>query len=118
MPSRHVAVLAALALTGALVLAAPASAAPKHKTRVVVSLKTPAFHGGLKSAKPGCKARRTVRLYRVRRGPDKVLKRDRSNRRGRWSTPIGKRLVSGTYYAKAVARGRCKAGRSRYLVIP
>jgi hypothetical protein len=114
---RHAVFVVLLAtLAAAALFVGPASGATGSKTQVVVSLKTPAFHGSLKVAKAGCEVGRTVRLYRVGPGPDKVLKRSTSNREGRWSTPI--RLHSGSYYAKAAARGGCGAGKSRILRIP
>jgi hypothetical protein len=99
------------------VAVAPATAAKRAGTNVVVSLKTPAFHGTLGSTK-ACKSGRTVRLFKVKGGPDKLLKTGKSNAKGKWSTPIGKRIPGGSYYVKAVARGNCKAGKSKTLVIP
>jgi hypothetical protein len=107
-----------IALVAAAAVASSAAGAAGYATTVVVSLKTPAFHGSLGSPKAACKSSRSVRLYRVRSGPDKVVKSGTSNAKGRWSTPIGKKIPSGTYYAKAVARGNCKAGKSKSLVIP
>ena len=110
--------LSMLAVFCAAALALPA-AADAAGTTVVISLKLPAFHGKLTSSSKGCVANRSVRLFKVRSGPDKVLKTARSNSNGGWSTVIArKRVPSGTYYAKAVARGRCKAGTSKRLVIP
>jgi hypothetical protein len=99
------------------VAAGPAAAAKRAGTTVVISLKVPAFHGTLGSTK-ACKSGRTVRLYKVKGGPDKLLKRGTSNKKGKWSTPIGKKVPPGSYYVKAVARGNCKAGKSKTLTIP
>ena len=110
--------LSMLAVLCTAALALPAAAAAAGTT-VVVSLKLPAFHGKLTSSDKGCVANRTVRLFKVRSGPDKVLKSARSNGKGGWATVIArKRVPSGTYYAKAAARGKCKAGTSKRLVIP
>ena len=106
-----------IALLSVAVAAGPASAAQRAGTSVVISLKTPAFHGTLGSTK-ACKSNRTVRLYKVKGGPDKLLKTGTSNKKGKWSTPIGKRIPPGSYYVKAVARGSCKAGKSKTLTIP
>jgi len=95
------------------ILVVPASGAASFKTQVIVSLKFPAFHGKLASPKGGCIKDRKVKLFRVRSGPDKLLGTDRSEDNGKWSIPIGKRLTSGGYYAKAVARGNCRAGKSK-----
>jgi hypothetical protein len=95
-----------------------AGAATKYKTTVVVSLKVPAFNGTLQSPKAACKSSRTVRLYKVKSGPDKLLKTGTSNAKGKWSTPIGRKIPSGSYYAKVVASGNCKSDKSKTLVIP
>ena len=122
MPVRRHAFLAVLlvALLTAALAAGPAAGAKRASTAVVVSLKLPAFHGSLGSSKAACKSRRTVRLFKVKRGPDKLLKTGKSNRKGKWTTKLGngKRIPPGSYYVKAVARGNCKAGKSRKLVIP
>jgi hypothetical protein len=101
-----------------MLAAAPAAAVPRAGTTVVVSLKTPAFHGTLNSSKAACKSNRTVRLFKVKRGPDRLLMTGTSNGKGKWSTPVGKQIRPGSYYVKAVARGNCKAGKSKTLVIP
>jgi hypothetical protein len=97
----------------------PASSAAdsSYSTKVIVSLRTPAFHGKLKSDKSTCATGRTVKLYRKRPGPDKFLGSDRSNNKAKWSIPIGKRLTPGSYYAKAPAKGRCKPAKSKVLPI-
>lgn len=117
---RRTLLCAAAIAAGTAMLALPAIGSAATKTKVVVSLKFPAFHGKLKSSKRACVANRKVKLMRKRRGPDKVMRRDRSNRKGRWSTPIsrGKRVMPGVYYVKATKRGNCKAATSRRLVIP
>jgi hypothetical protein len=105
--------LAVIALGALLALPASATSAGRNSTRIVVSLKFPAFHGTVVSPAAACIANRTVKLYRVRSGPDKLLGRDTSGNGGAWSIPIGKRLISGGYYAKATARGNCRAGKSK-----
>ena len=110
-------VVLTIALLALGLTAGPATAAKRAGTTVVVSLKVPAFHGTLNTTK-ACKSGRTVRLYKVKGGPDKLLKTGTSNNKGKWSTPIGKRIPPGSYYVKAVARGSCKAGKSKTLVIP
>ncbi|MET0306179.1 MAG: hypothetical protein ABW196_08125 [Solirubrobacterales bacterium] len=87
-------------------------------TKIIVSLKLPAFHGKLKSSDSACSSGRTVKLFRQKAGPDKLLGTDRSNAKAKWSIPIGKRLKSGaSYYAKAPAKGSCKAAKSKVLAI-
>jgi hypothetical protein len=106
--------IAALAI--ALLPAALATGA-SNSTKIVVSLKVPAFHGTLQSSKSACATGRTVKLYREKAGPDKLLGTDQSNAKTKWSIPLGKRLTSGSYYAKAPAKGSCKPAKSKVLSI-
>jgi hypothetical protein len=109
------ALIASLAILA--LLAVPVAASASFKTRVIVSLKFPAFHGKLASPRAGCVKDRKVKLFRTRSGPDKLLGTDKSEDNGKWSIPIGKRLTSGGYYAKAVARGKCRAGKSKLIPV-
>jgi hypothetical protein len=105
-------------LAAALLPAVPAAGAKSFSTKVVVSLKFPAFHGKLKSAKKSCRTDRRVQLFRQRPGPDRLLGTDRSNAKAKWSIPIGNRLPSGaSYYAKAPRKGNCKPSKSKVLEI-
>lgn len=97
-------------------LPAGSAAGASYSTKVIVSLKTPAFHGKLKSSKSACTANRTVNLFRKKPGPDKLLGTDKSNTGAKWSIPLG-RLTPGSYYAKAPAKGSCKPGKSKVLTI-
>jgi hypothetical protein len=92
-------------------------ASASYSTKVIVSLKTPAFHGKVKSAKSSCAANRKVKLFRKKAGPDKLLGTDTSNANAKWSIPLGKRLTSGSYYAKAPAKGQCRSAKSSVLSI-
>lgn len=116
MFARFSALLAVVAIAVAALSAGPAAAA-SYSTKVVVSLKTPAFHGSLKSSKANCTTSRTVKLFRKKPGPDKLLGTDASNANGKWSIPIGKRLTPGSYYAKAPAKGSCRSDKSKVLTI-
>lgn len=107
--------LLVVALAGALLPAA--SAAGASSTKVVVSLKTPAFHGSLKSNNGSCTVNRTVKLFRKKSGSDKLLGTDTSNAKSKWSIPIGKRLTPGSYYAKAPAKGSCRSDKSKVVTI-
>lgn len=100
-----------------LLLPATAAAGSSYSTKVIVSLKFPAFHGTLKSARSACSTDRTVKLFREKAGPDKLLGTDKSNAKAKWSIPLGKRLTSGSYYAKAAAKGKCTAAKSKVLSI-
>jgi hypothetical protein len=100
------------------VLLPPASAAGSgYSTKVIVSLKFPAFHGTLQSSKSACATGRKVKLFRKKPGADKLLGSDKSNGQAKWSIPLGKRLTSGSYYAKAPAKGNCKPAKSKVLSI-
>ncbi|HEY8810738.1 MAG TPA: hypothetical protein VIM28_12040 [Solirubrobacterales bacterium] len=109
-------ILLVAALAVALLPAALAASA-SNSTTIVLSLKNPAFHGTLKSSKSACATGRTVKLFREKPGPDKLLGTDKSNAKTKWSIPLGKRLTSGSYYAKAPAKGSCKPAKSQVLSI-
>jgi hypothetical protein len=114
LPVRRRALIAVLAVV--MLAAAPAAAAPRAGTTVVVSLKTPAFHGKLKSSRGACRANRKVKLFRKKPGRDRLLGTDKTNAKAKWSIRI--RLKSGaSYYAKAPAKGSCKAAKSKVLSI-
>lgn len=116
MAARRSALLV-VALAVALLAPAIPAAGSGNSTTIVVSLKTPAFHGTLKSAKSACAKNRTVKLYREKSGPDKLLGTDKSNAKTKWSIPLGKKLVPGSYYVTAPAEGSCKAAKSKVLPI-
>jgi hypothetical protein len=101
----------------AVLLPAASAAGAGTATKVIVSLKFPAYHGSLQSSKQACVAGRTVKLFRKKSGPAKLLGTDTTSPKGKWSIPVGKRLTSGAYYAKAIAKGTCKAGKSKVLTI-
>lgn len=109
-------VILAVALVGAL-LPAVSAAGSSYSTQIVVSLKFPAFHGTLKSSRGACATGRTVKLFREKSGPDTLLGTDTSNAKTEWLIPIGKKLTSGSYYAKAPAKGKCKPAKSKVLSI-
>jgi hypothetical protein len=108
--------LLVVAVATALLPAAPA-AGSGFSTKIVVSLKVPAFHGTLQSGKTACATNRTVKLYREKSGPDKLLGTDKSNAGSKWSIPLGKKLTPGSYYVKAPAKGKCSAAKSKVLSI-
>jgi hypothetical protein len=118
MPARRSALLAVLivALAGALP-ATVSAAGSSYSTQIIVSLKFPAFHGTLKSGKSACSTSRTVKLFREKSGPDKLLGTDKSDAKTKWSIPLGKKLTSGSYYAKAPGKGKCKPAKSKVLSI-
>lgn len=108
-------VLLVLALLVALIPAGSAVGA-SYATKVIVSLKTPAFHGTLKSSRGACATNRKVKLFRKKPGRDRLLGSDKSNAKTRWSIRV--KLKSGaSYYAKAPAKGNCRAAKSKVLAI-
>jgi hypothetical protein len=116
LPRRVLFAALAVALAAAL-LPALAAGAGKNSTKIVVSLKFPAFHGKLTSPRQGCLGSRTVKLYREKSGKKKQLGRDTSEDNGKWAIPVGKNLTSGSYYATVAKRGQCKAAKSQVLTI-
>jgi hypothetical protein len=96
-------------------LPAASAAGASYSTKVIVSLKKPAFHGKLKSSRSACATNRTVKLFRKRSGPDKLLGIDKSDTKAKWSIPI--KLKPGSYYAKAPAKGSCRSAKSKVLTI-
>ena len=102
-------------LAGARPPAAPASA-KAYKTGVVMSIRVPAFHGNLTSKRNSCLKSRKVKLYRSLNGSTTQLGQDTSNAKGKWSIPV-KPLTSGAYFAKVVAKGNCKSGKSQVFSI-
>lgn len=96
-------------------LALPATASAATASKVVISFKLPAFNGTVKSSKAACRANRTVKLYRVKAGPDKLLGTDKTNEKGKWLIPA--KAKSGNYYAKTPKRGTCGADKSGILPV-
>jgi hypothetical protein len=111
------ALLAAVALAAMLALPALGMGAGKNATKIVVSLKFPAFHGTLSSPRKACLGSRKVKMYRERNGNKKLLGRDTSEDNGKWKIAVGKNLTSGSYYATVAKRGKCKAAKSQVLTI-
>lgn len=105
-------------LTAAVLMPTASAASSRFATTVVVSLRYPAFHGTLRSRTASCTKHRMVRLFRKRHGADRLLGTDKTNGKAEWAVPIGNKLPSGaSYYAKAGAQGRCRAGKSKVLTI-
>jgi hypothetical protein len=93
--------VASLALGGAVAVAAIAPAGAQDMpvtTKLKLRNSAPAFHGKVKASSDVCVAGRKVRLFKVRKGEDKLLGKDRANGKGRWVIP--KDPKSGVYYAK------------------
>jgi hypothetical protein len=117
VPRRALFAVLAVALATALLPAVSALGASNASTKIVVSLKFPAFHGKLSSSRQGCLGSRKVTMYREAKGKKKQLGKDTSEDNGKWAIPVGKNLTSGAYYATVAARGKCKAAKSQVLTI-
>jgi hypothetical protein len=109
-------VLVIVSLAAVLLLTVSAASA-SYSTGVIVSLKFPAFHGKVQSNRSSCATNRTVKLFRQKPGRDKFLGTDKSNAKAKWSIPVGKNLASGSYYAKAPAKGQCNPAKSNVVPI-
>ena len=112
-----IATLAVVALAAMLALPAFSAGAGKNSTKIVVSLKFPAFHGKLSSPRNACLGSRTVKMYRERSGKKKLLGTDTSEDNGKWKIPVGKNLTSGSYFATVAKLGKCKGAKSKVLTI-
>ena len=109
-------VVLTVACAGAM-LAMPATGAAAFKTKIVVSLKFPAFHGKLTSPRQSCLGNRKVKMFRERSGKKVLLGRDRSDAKGKWAVPVGKNLKPGSYYAIVTKTKKCKGDKSSVLPI-
>lgn len=83
----------------------------------------PRFFGRLFAAEPRCQLRRLVRVKKVRPGPDRLIGRARTDRRGNWEVPHAN--ARGRFYATARTADRydgkrtiaCPANRSVTIII-
>jgi hypothetical protein len=105
------------AVCACALLAFPATGAAAFKTKIVVSLKFPAFHGKVTSPRQSCLGNRRVKMFRESSGRKILLGRDRSNAKGKWAVPVGKNLKSGSYYATVTKTKKCKGDKSSVLPI-
>jgi len=115
--SRRLLLVALTVVCASAMLAMPATGAAAFKTKVVVSLKFPAFHGKLTSPRKACLGNRKVKMFRERNGKKVLLGRDRSNAKGKWAIPVGKNLTSGAYYATVAKTKKCKGDKSSVLPV-
>jgi virginiamycin B lyase len=83
----------------------------KHNSKITIA-DFPALHGRVKSSLRACERRRVVKLFFQRpHRHDKLVGRDRTNRRGRWKVEP---MLYGTYYAK-VTRRELRAGGKTHV---
>jgi hypothetical protein len=73
----------------------------KHDSSITIDYGNDKFSGAVKSAKK-CKPQREVVVRKVRKGPDPVVGRDTTNRRGKWSATVED--AKGRYFAKVAKR--------------
>lgn len=80
------------------------------------------FFGKVSSGRAACERRRRVTLFKVRRGPDRVVGRDTTNSAGRWR--ISRPNARGRFYARVSPKTlfrnyrhnhRCAADQSRVV---
>lgn len=92
-----VAVATAVAAFAASAATAPAADQP-FDSKIRLTERFPFAHGKVKSDSPDCIANRKVRLFKVKRGDDKVLGKTRTGSDGKWE--ILQEEKPGVYYAK------------------
>jgi hypothetical protein len=113
VPIALLAVLAVVALVPAI------ASAGSNSTKIVLSIKFPAFHGKLTSPRQACLGSRTVKMYRKHKGKTVQVGKDKSADSGNWKIPVGKKVPPpGQYFATVAARGKCQPAKSKTLTIP
>jgi hypothetical protein len=91
----------AVALCGAVGTGAVAPAAARDMpfdSKIRLKNAFPAFHGKVKSDGDMCVANRKVRMFKEKRGEDKLLGKDRTDADGYWE--VLQEPGSGVYYDK------------------
>jgi hypothetical protein len=125
MRGRGIAAFVVIALAAvAFAAAATAGNVVRIDSKIRLSDQFPAFHGKVISDNHACEVQRTVKMKRVRSGPDQVLGTDQTNGQGRWFVEVDP-LSSGAYYARVKRRAEgaagttfvCRPDRSRTLVV-
>lgn len=113
-----------LGLGGVLAIGAVAPATAQDQpfeSKIRLKNSAPAFHGKVKSESSLCISNRKVRLFKAKKGEDKVLGKGRTDFEGKWQ--ILKEPKSGVYYAKVnqflqeSPQLVCLPDRSKKLVI-
>lgn len=99
LTSRRAGLVAAIAVAAfaASAVAAPAADQP-FESKIRLTERFPFAHGKVKSDSPDCIANRKIRLFKVKKGDDKVLGKTRTGSDGKWE--ILRDPKSGVYYAK------------------
>lgn len=99
LTSRRAGLVAAIAVAAfaAGTVSAPAADQP-FESKIRLTERFPFAHGKVKSDSPDCIANRKIRLFKVKKGDDKVLGKTRTGSDGKWE--ILRDPKSGVYYAK------------------
>ena len=95
--------------------ATPEHGCPRMPRKITIGVSRHRPSGEIKNEVGACIAKQKVKLKRVRRGPDKVVDRLRTNERGAWRSHErfhGVRLYARTPRSLEPAAGRCVAARS------
>jgi hypothetical protein len=113
-------IVVAVGAVAALALAPVAEAhTATGSTSTTIRYRSGAFRGRISSNQNFCLANRNVKLYKIRRGPDRFLKSTRSSSTGRWR--ITRRRRPGRYYVVVASKSsgtyghlhRCGIAQSR-----
>jgi hypothetical protein len=94
------------------------SGCPRASTSTTLRWRSAAWHGRVGSSAAKCRPARVVKVYRVRSGPDRLVRSARTRADGSWRAAMTRR--SGRYYAVVVRKvipgvAECATGRSRTL---
>lgn len=73
----------------------------KHDSTITIRYGNDKFSGAVKSANK-CKPKREVVVRKVRKGRDRIVGRDTTNKKGKWSDEVAD--AKGRYYAKVAKR--------------
>jgi hypothetical protein len=75
-----------------------------------IKYKSGDFKGKLKAVTGSCERGRTIRVYKKRSGPDRLIGEDITDDRGRCK--VDKSGANGKFYSKSTDRGNCENDRS------
>ena len=111
MKAKMVLAFVGLIALGALPLAGPATAG--GGTTVTIKGPQGDFHGRVNTREP-CRAERTVKVFKVRKGADRKIGSDTTGNDGKWS--IGNSgFKNGRFYAKVKKTEECEAAKSKTI---
>jgi hypothetical protein len=107
--SRRAKIAAVLAVAGALAVPALAGAA---QSDVSIQAEQGGFFGYVHSPKQNCELNRTVELFKVRAGDDKLIGTDTAQPNGPDSQWFVNTNKPGSFYAHIAKKGNCAAATS------